>query len=71
MQHIHLALDLIFTQVASLAIGFGPTLSDAVYHYHSVFDSERWMEIYGDPGFVRHVRDPSYRLELFVKAAAF
>ncbi|KAF7352560.1 Zn-dependent exopeptidase [Mycena venus] len=28
---------------------------DAVYHYHSVFDSERWQEIYADPGFHRHV----------------
>jgi len=26
-----------------------------VYHYHSVFDSERWQELYGDPGFHRHV----------------
>lgn len=36
-------------------MGFTATLSDPVYHYHSVFDSERWMELYGDPGFVRHV----------------
>ena len=36
--------------------GFRSTLSDPVYHYHSVYDSERWQEIYGDPGFVRHVR---------------
>jgi N-acetylated-alpha-linked acidic dipeptidase len=35
--------------------GFASTLSDAVYHYHSVFDSERWQEVYGDPGFVKHV----------------
>ncbi|TFY80907.1 hypothetical protein EWM64_g3104 [Hericium alpestre] len=35
--------------------GFGSTLSDAVYHYHSIFDSEPWMERYGDPGFVKHV----------------
>jgi len=41
--------------IASLEFGFSSTLSDAVYHYHSVFDSERWMEIYGDPGFVKHV----------------
>jgi len=31
------------------------TLHDPVYHYHSVFDSERWQETYGDPGFTRHV----------------
>ncbi|KAF9491377.1 Zn-dependent exopeptidase [Pleurotus eryngii] len=35
--------------------GFSSTLHDPVYHYHSVFDSERWQEIYGDPGFSRHV----------------
>lgn len=34
---------------------FGSTVHDAVYHYHSVFDSERWQEIYADPGFHRHV----------------
>ncbi|KAF9052312.1 Zn-dependent exopeptidase [Hymenopellis radicata] len=26
-----------------------------LYHYHSVFDSERWMETYGDPGFFKHI----------------
>jgi len=35
--------------------GFGSTPHDPVYHYHSVFDSERWQELYGDPGFFRHV----------------
>ncbi|KAH9899708.1 Zn-dependent exopeptidase [Cubamyces lactineus] len=43
------------TGVASNNIGFSSTLQDPVYHYHSVFDSERWMEMYGDPGFGRHV----------------
>ncbi|KAI9000854.1 Zn-dependent exopeptidase [Trametes punicea] len=41
--------------VASNNIGFQATLQDPVYHYHSVFDSVRWMEVYGDPGFARHV----------------
>nr|VWO99261.1 Trehalose synthase/amylase TreS (EC (EC (Maltose alpha-D-glucosyltransferase) (MTase) [Ganoderma boninense] len=41
--------------VASAQGSFGSTLQDPVYHYHSVFDSERWMEVYGDPGFFRHV----------------
>jgi len=41
--------------IASLQMGFSGTASDPVYHYHSVFDSERWMEVYGDPGFTRHV----------------
>uniref|UniRef100_A0A8H7Y1D9 Zn-dependent exopeptidase n=1 Tax=Psilocybe cubensis TaxID=181762 RepID=A0A8H7Y1D9_PSICU len=35
--------------------GFSSTLHDPVYHYHSVFDSERWQELYADPGFHRHV----------------
>ncbi|KAF8920531.1 hypothetical protein CPB85DRAFT_1271746 [Mucidula mucida] len=35
--------------------GFGWTPTDAVYHYHSVFDSEHWMETYGDPGFFKHI----------------
>ena len=41
--------------VASSNGGFGSTLSDPVYHYHSVFDSQVWQERYGDPGFHRHV----------------
>lgn len=36
--------------------GFGATLNDPVYHYHSIFDSERWQELWADPGFFRHVR---------------
>ncbi len=36
--------------------GFGGTLFDAPYHYHSIYDSQRWQEVYADPGFVRHVR---------------
>jgi N-acetylated-alpha-linked acidic dipeptidase len=41
--------------VASMNHGFSGTQSDAVYHYHSVYDSERWEEMYADPGFYRHV----------------
>ncbi|KAF8913769.1 hypothetical protein CPB84DRAFT_1720466 [Gymnopilus junonius] len=41
--------------VPSNNIGFGSTIHDPVYHYHSVFDSERWQELYADPGFHRHV----------------
>ena len=44
--------------------GFGSTRSDPVYHYHSVFDSERWQEVYGDPGFVKHVGLTSQRSKL-------
>lgn len=41
--------------VASTNMGFGGTPHDPAYHYHSVYDSERWQELYGDPGFFRHV----------------
>ncbi|KAG6857098.1 hypothetical protein H0H87_009659 [Tephrocybe sp. NHM501043] len=41
--------------VASSDEGFGTTPSDAVYHYHSIYDSQRYQEIYADPGFHRHV----------------
>ena len=34
--------------------GFGGTPFDAVYHYHSIYDSQRWQEEYADPGFSRH-----------------
>ncbi|KAJ3576240.1 hypothetical protein NP233_g572 [Leucocoprinus birnbaumii] len=35
--------------------GFNPGPHDPVYHYHSVYDSEHWLEKYGDPGFARHI----------------
>ncbi|KAJ7167465.1 hypothetical protein C8R46DRAFT_995586 [Mycena filopes] len=41
--------------VASSNTGFGGAEGDAVYHYHSIFDSQRWQEVYADPGFHRHV----------------
>ena len=31
------------------------TPTDAVYPYHSVYDSQRFEELYADPGFYRHV----------------
>ncbi|KAF7291015.1 Zn-dependent exopeptidase [Mycena chlorophos] len=46
--------------VASAEGGFVGTVGDAVYHYHSVFDSERWQELYADPGFSRHVAVAKY-----------
>ncbi|KAJ3907488.1 Zn-dependent exopeptidase [Lentinula edodes] len=33
----------------------GVTEFDIPYHYHSIYDSHRWMQIYGDPGFHRHI----------------
>ncbi|KAG8744908.1 hypothetical protein FRC10_009278 [Ceratobasidium sp. 414] len=41
--------------IASSDESFGATPTSAVYHYHSIWDSETWMEKYGDPGFLRHV----------------
>ncbi|KAF9247405.1 hypothetical protein BU15DRAFT_84904 [Melanogaster broomeanus] len=41
--------------VPSAQAGFASTLHDPVYHYHSIFDSQHWQEVYGDPGFSRHV----------------
>ena len=43
--------------IASSNGGFGATLHNPVYHYHSVFDSNAWQERYGDPGFHRHVNN--------------
>lgn len=40
--------------VASSDEGFGATPTDAAYHYHSVYDSQRFQELYADPGFHRH-----------------
>ncbi|KAG6873768.1 hypothetical protein C0995_011587 [Termitomyces sp. Mi166 len=45
----------ILADVASSDEGFGPTLTDAVYHYHSIYDSQNFQEVYADPGFHRHV----------------
>lgn len=42
--------------VASSDQSFALTPTDAVYHYHSIYDSQSWQERYGDPGFHRHVR---------------
>ena len=36
-------------------MGFGSTLSDAVYHYHSIYDTQTYQEKYADPTFEKHV----------------
>ncbi|KAF8138385.1 hypothetical protein EV363DRAFT_1427308 [Boletus edulis] len=41
--------------VASSEAGFTSTLHDPVFHYHSVFDTNHWQVVYGDPSFSRHV----------------
>jgi N-acetylated-alpha-linked acidic dipeptidase len=46
--------------VASSDGGFGFTATDAVYHYHSIYDSQHYQEAYADPGFHRHVAVAKY-----------
>ncbi|KAI5833642.1 hypothetical protein K523DRAFT_413088 [Schizophyllum commune Tattone D] len=42
--------------IAATDQGFGNADgTDAPYHYHSIYDSQRWQELYADPGFHRHV----------------
>jgi N-acetylated-alpha-linked acidic dipeptidase len=41
--------------IASSDMSFRRGHDDPVYHYHSVFDSEHWMETFGSVGFKRHV----------------
>lgn len=40
--------------IAASDLSFRPGRKDPVYHYHSIYDSEHWMETYGDPTFKRH-----------------
>jgi N-acetylated-alpha-linked acidic dipeptidase len=44
-----------FAGIPSIDLGFGAGPSDAVYHYHSNYDSFWWMDNYGDPGFKYHI----------------
>ena len=45
-----------FAGISSIDVGFGGDgPKDAVYHYHSNYDSFHWMDTYGDPGFLYHV----------------
>jgi N-acetylated-alpha-linked acidic dipeptidase len=43
-----------FAGIPSLDMGFGGGDKDAIYHYHSNYDSFDWMERFGDPGFEYH-----------------
>lgn len=43
-----------FAGIASLDIGFGAGPKDAVYHYHSNYDSFRWMDTQGDKTWEYH-----------------
>ncbi|TVY13524.1 putative glutamate carboxypeptidase [Lachnellula arida] len=46
-----------FAGIPSVDFGFKSDegAGDAVYHYHSNYDSYHWMNTYGDPGFHYHV----------------
>lgn len=43
-----------FAGVPSIDFGFTPDEGEAVYQYHSNYDSYYWMSTYGDPGFHYH-----------------
>jgi N-acetylated-alpha-linked acidic dipeptidase len=58
-----------FAGIPCMDVRFGPRDDDAVYHYHSNYDSFYWMEHYGDPGFVYH-RTMSQVLGLLVASLA-
>lgn len=44
-----------FAGIPSLDLGFGTGPKDAVYHYHSNYDSFHWMDKYGDTKWHYHV----------------
>ncbi|KAG8732854.1 hypothetical protein FRC12_019113 [Ceratobasidium sp. 428] len=41
--------------IASVDESFRTGHYSPVWHRHSVWDSEKWMETYGDPGFLKHI----------------
>lgn len=43
-----------FAGIPSIDLGFSGQKGDAVYQYHSNYDSFYWMNKYGDPGFHYH-----------------
>lgn len=40
--------------ISSIDMGSGPGPTDAIYHYHSNYDSFHWMSTFGDPTFNTH-----------------
>lgn len=44
-----------FAGIPSVDMGFGSASHDAVYHYHSNYDSFDWMDKFGDAGWHYHV----------------
>jgi len=43
-----------FAGIPSIDMGFNSGRNDPVYHYHSNYDSQTWMDRYGDPTFEYH-----------------
>ncbi|KAF2720865.1 peptidase M28 [Polychaeton citri CBS 116435] len=43
-----------FAGISSLDMGFGDSSSDAIYHYHSNYDSFHWMDKFGDKTWEYH-----------------
>ncbi len=44
-----------FAGIPSVDLGFAGGPHDAVYHYHSNYDSFAWMDKFGDPGWHYHI----------------
>ncbi|PNS13924.1 hypothetical protein CAC42_1415 [Sphaceloma murrayae] len=44
-----------FAGIPCIDVGFNAGPKDPVYHYHSNYDSQAWMDKYGDPTFEYHV----------------
>ncbi|KAI9811126.1 MAG: hypothetical protein M1832_001057 [Thelocarpon impressellum] len=44
-----------FAGIPCVDMGFTPGRNDAIYHYHSNYDSFDWMDKFGDPGWHYHV----------------
>lgn len=43
-----------YAGIPSADMGFAPKSNDAIYQYHSNYDSFAWMDRFGDPGFKYH-----------------
>lgn len=43
-----------FAGIPSIDLGFAGEPGSPIYHYHSNYDTFRWMEKFGDPGFKYH-----------------
>lgn len=46
--------------IGSIDISGGPGSKDPVYQYHTMYDTDRWMREYADPGFRLHVAMGQY-----------